>query len=89
MSARNRSVPWFRTPGARYELEVAQYEFPRRRERALFNGTMKMMPLEVRFYNGLWCDRCYLVKDDVCERQGVTVHGVIRLRAMLCDECAS
>jgi hypothetical protein len=50
---------------------------------------MKMMPLEVRFYNGLWCDRCYLVKDDVRERQGATVHGVLRLRAMLCSECAS
>lgn len=88
MSARSRAEPWFRALGERYELAVAQYEWARQRERpALFVGGE--LVVEQRFYFGLWCEQCSSVGEDVRERFGVRVHGVTRLRALLCDACFS
>ena len=55
MSARNRSVPWFREPGERYALVVEEYEKQRHESVPIFSGTIRLMaPRHLRDAIAVW-----------------------------------
>jgi hypothetical protein len=95
VSGRSRAAPWFRAPGERYELAIAQHEWSKRNpDRVLFKGGTFRIRTELFNFTDLdlgpCCENCHRVQDDVRERIGaVVVQNVVRLRAKLCDRCAS
>ena len=87
MAAEDRFYEKAREPlciGGRIEEPVANPD------RARFKGGTMVLEEVYHFYMSTYCEQCMKGGDDVRERVGtVVIDGVVRLRATLCDKCAT